>query len=846
MKKLGVCLTACALLAALSPRARAQQPPPQQPRIEIDSAASNAVTAVAFSPDGRFLASANASGTIKVWNLATGRRNRTLRGPAGAVNAVAFSPDSNLLVAGGDDKTVRAWDLGGNGREILNGAHAARVLSVAYGGDRGNYLAAGSADGVIKVWDTASGQELRALAGHTGEVFGLAFARDGRTLASGSADSLRIWDAVTGVNPRTFKSSGSPFTSVALSPDAKLLAGGMRGRFIRLFDVAASRGAQTLTGHAAEVTSLSFGQDGTLASGSEDGTVKLWRAAAPTNAPAGPQVVSEMRSFVADAAAVKSLAFGSDAKLLATAAGGPATKLWQAETGRELASLVAPDAREWIVFTPVGHYDGTAGGMRSVNFVQSGRRVQIDAFFEQLYTPKLLAQIVLSLKGGDAGLPGPPGPASRATLLGTLSAPRRAGVDLTGAVRLPPLVRITLPAASAATPALRRSAQVAPAQPQAGERGIADDLAKADAATVTVEVSDQGGGIDEIRIYHNGKLVVADKLDAAAAQTQPPQPPSDSGNFGRAVAAPAPLPTITKSYRLALASGENVFRAVALNSDRTESQPAEAKVALPGGEPTADLYLVAVGLNEYKNPKYNLNFGRADATALAEEIERRGRGIFRKIDKQVILDAGATRASIEAALARVAASARPGDAFVFYYAGHGVMSEGAAGEQPEFHLAPHDVTQLFGNEQMLAERGVSARLLREWCRKIAAQKQLIVLDACQAGGAVETFAALRGVPEEKAILQLARSVGIIILAATGTEQVAAEFTKLGHGAFTYALLEGLSGKADGGSSPDGKITVKELEAFLNDMVPELTRQYRGTPQFPNSYSRGQDFPLGVK
>jgi uncharacterized caspase-like protein len=187
-----------------------------------------------------------------------------------------------------------------------------------------------------------------------------------------------------------------------------------------------------------------------------------------------------------------------------------------------------------------------------------------------------------------------------------------------------------------------------------------------------------------------------------------------------------------------------------------------------------------------------------------------------------------------------------GDAFVFYYAGHGVMSEGPEGGQPEFHLAPHDVTQLFGNEPMLAERGVSAGLLRDWCRRIAAQKQLIVLDSCQAGGAVETFAALRGVPEEKAILQLARSVGIIILAATGTEQVAAEFTKLGHGAFTYALLEGLSGKADGGSSPDGKITVKELEAFLNDVVPEITRQYRGTPQFPNSYSRGQDFPLGVK
>ncbi|MBL8012393.1 MAG: hypothetical protein JNN05_00960, partial [Candidatus Omnitrophica bacterium] len=74
-------------------------------------------------------------------------------------------------------------------------------------------------------------------------------------------------------------------------------------------------------------------------------------------------------------------------------------------------------------------------------------------------------------------------------------------------------------------------------------------------------------------------------------------------------------------------------------------------------------------------------------------------------------------------------------------------------------------------------------------------------------------------------------------------QFAAEFKQLGHGVFTYALLKGLSGEGDG--NKDGRITVKELEAYLNDRVPELTKKYRGTAQYPNSYARGQDFPIGV-
>lgn len=95
---------------------------------------------------------------------------------------------------------------------------------------------------------------------------------------------------------------------------------------------------------------------------------------------------------------------------------------------------------------------------------------------------------------------------------------------------------------------------------------------------------------------------------------------------------------------------------------------------------------------------------------------------------------------------------------------------------------------------------------------------------------------------EKAIIQLSRSAGIAVLASTGQEQYATEFAKLGHGIYTYALLEALNGEADGGRR-DGKITVKEIEAYLSDRVPELSEQYKGESQYPTSNSSGQDFPI---
>ena len=144
---------------------------------------------------------------------------------------------------------------------------------------------------------------------------------------------------------------------------------------------------------------------------------------------------------------------------------------------------------------------------------------------------------------------------------------------------------------------------------------------------------------------------------------------------------------------------------------------------------------------------------------------------------------------------------------------------------------------------MLNEKAISATEIMEFSKNILAGKQLFVLDACQSGGAVNAFAQ-RGAKREKAIAQLARSTGTFFLTASQDIQFANESGNLQHGLFTYAILEALSGKADGGTN-DKKITVNEIKTYVEDRVPGLSEEYQGSAQYPTGYSFGQDFPLVI-
>lgn len=209
-------------------------------------------------------------------------------------------------------------------------------------------------------------------------------------------------------------------------------------------------------------------------------------------------------------------------------------------------------------------------------------------------------------------------------------------------------------------------------------------------------------------------------------------------------------------------------------------------------------------------------------------------GLYKNIEVHSLYDTDATRANILGKLEELSAKIHPEDVFIFYYAGHGSMVD------DRFFFIPSESLRLY-DLSSLQKEAIEASSLQDKLKNIKALKQLIVMDACQSGGSVELLAT-RGAAEEKAIVQLSRSAGIHVMASAGSEQFATEFAELGHGLFTYLLIKALQGDADG-APKDGKVTIYELKSYLDDQVPEMTRKLKGKPQYPYTFSRGQDFPV---
>ncbi|MGI2906587.1 AAA-like domain-containing protein [Tolypothrix sp. VBCCA 56010] len=286
---------------------------------------TDSVRSVAFSPDGKILASGSSDKTIKLWNINTGKEIRTLTGHSELVSSVAFSPDGKILASGSYDKTIKLWNINtGKLIRTLTG-HFELVSSVAFSPD-GKTLASGSSDKTIKLWNTTTGKQIRTLTVSSFRVRSVAFSPDGKTLASGSSDGdIKLWDTSTGKVIRTIKANSSFVLSVAFSPEGKILASRSNDKTIKLWDINTGKLIRTLAGHSELVSSVAFSPDGkTLASASGDSTIKLWDTT----------TTGKVRTLKGHSSTVNGVAFTPDGKTLASASDDTNIKLWDATTNK--------------------------------------------------------------------------------------------------------------------------------------------------------------------------------------------------------------------------------------------------------------------------------------------------------------------------------------------------------------------------------------------------------------------------------------------------------------------------------------------------------------------------------
>jgi eukaryotic-like serine/threonine-protein kinase len=273
---------------------------------------TNIILAVAFSADGKTLASSSFDNSIRLWEISTGHVTRTLPTPNGSVLSLAFSPDGTHLVTGGADKSVRVWTVATGETMHLLAGHAAPVTSVAWS-PNGKLLASAGMDRLVRIWDAASGGSVHILGGHADAVWAVAFSPDGRMLASAGADKvIRLWDTGTGQEVRVLKGHTGSVCAVAFHPKVPMLVSGADDRMIMLWDTTNGTDLRTMPGHAEGIRCVAFSPDGrTIASGSRDKTIKMW------DATSGACV----RSLVNHSAGIRSVAFNNDGSVMASGAG---------------------------------------------------------------------------------------------------------------------------------------------------------------------------------------------------------------------------------------------------------------------------------------------------------------------------------------------------------------------------------------------------------------------------------------------------------------------------------------------------------------------------------------------
>jgi WD40 repeat protein len=779
------------------------------------------VGSIAASPSGRWLVTAPADRVLRLWDLENGLEAARLFGLAAEPRALAVS-EGHVAAASG--RRVQIWTTAGRAAPAIELPQDVTALAFA-GSDR---LLVGRADGMIGEY-ALDGRELRSFPGHRGAVVGLAVTRGATALASGDANgTLYTWDLASGAGASGANVPG--LTALAFAPDGSSFATGQRDGSVLLW----ARGGQQLgraMRHRGAVTSLDYAPNGrVLAATGGEKVVRLADVARR----------SEMKGIEAHTADATGAVFeGRYGRLISTGKDGivRATEVGD-DQPKPLLRMVST-SRGWAAIDDNGRFDGSIDALREIAWGTRDKEVAIDRLSDRFNRPGLIP-LMLAVQPPKlqavavAPTPAPTPPPAPAPAPPPVVAPAPAPTPPPVVTPAPvPSLPAPAPAPTAAEiEALRQqlAAKAAP-PPTATAKALTESIAKAptvalvepkngaeidaDNIEVVVQVTDAGGDVDEVRLYHNGKLV-QDKGDRAAAVTV-------RGGGKRVV----------QNFRIELAPGPNTIRATAFSKARVESEPAQITVNAKLQTAKPNVEVLAVGINEYKNPGLNLNYGVSDAKGITAFFQRQKK-LFGDVRTREVLNAQATKDGILQSIAALRAT-KPDDLVVIYLAGHGMTTEDGT-----WYFVPHEVVYPERDEQ-LAAHGISGAMLQQEIAKLGARKVLMLIDACKSGGAVVAF---RGFEERKALRQLARAAGVHVVAAAAQDQLAGEIVRLNHGVFTYAVLEALNGAADG-SPKDGVVSVRETLSYVETRLPELSQQYRSKAQYPVVDSRGMDFPVAT-
>jgi hypothetical protein len=541
---------------------------------------------------------------------------------------------------------------------------------------------------------------------------------------------------------------------VAFSPDGKQIASaGSWDDTIRLWDAAGGREPRVFSGHSEWVTSVAFSRDGErIASGAWDNTIRLWDAAGGR----------EPRVFSGHSGRVRSVAFSPGGKRIASGSGDGTIRLWDAASGKEIARFIGFADGEWLCITPDGYYTASPKGDQYLNVrVGNGNTVYgIDQYRATFYKPQTV----------EARLSGSPEAAAQTAIQAAASFE-------------PPVVVIRGP-----------------------ENGKSFSEGQAE---LSVSVIDQKQPLKSVRVVVNGRLVGSDEMK------------NINGSRGvKVVATGLDIGGSEKRldfrFPVNLSPGPNrieVFASNPYSEGRDMVEVTGAQAASQTQDILPNLWILAIGVNRYEDAQIrDLDYAVNDARGIVEAFKKQEGKAYRKVNSLLIADAAALSPTRDNILDNLGWLKQAGqrDVVLLFIAGHGVNDEGG-----NFLFLPKDAAFTPDGSvrpsRAIPHREISAVL-------DVPGRKLVFIDSCHSEGA--SGRRTRAVDNNQLVRGLMDNSTVIFTSSRGS-QLSQEDPKLKHGLFTYAIIEGMKGAAD--LVKDGVITMKELDTYVSQEVPRLTK-----------------------
>ncbi len=787
------------------------------------------------SPDGKFLLTGGwKENSFKLWDISKGAQIKkfSTEGSWSLPVYVRFSPDGKYILSGGT--ALKLWDLS-SGKEMKTLVNLGTVTVPSFSADSGKIAVFLANDAATRfnakhqfgVWTAMDGREVAVFNDDDwrttkSEVWPYSFGQslnstalspDARYVLSGhmplgggmmgkTAKSI-LWDAATGRKIREFNASEghSPpaVFSVAFSPDGKqALSGGSDGT-VRIWDMMSGAELKRLSGHTGTmgVVFVKFSRNGKyIFSGGADGFLKVWDTSSGAEIGSYGGYSGSSSSMIIQAVGYADLL--PDGRHVVSMATDGAVRVWNISTGEETALLLSFEDGEWLAITSEGYYNASEKGAQYLKVKYEGSEYTVDQFYDVFYRPDIVAA-------------------------------KLAGQDISG------LISITM----------KDARKLPPPRIEFTSHSAGNDQQK---AKVCYQVKNSGGGIGEVRLFHNGKLIESDGYyrEAAKAPGDRTQLASLSSNAiyenmrsvslkGTAgntpVSARAKGDLLEECREIEAVPGENDVSITAFNGDNTvQSNVKTISFSSNVKTDAPHLYILSVGIDRYRESSVNLKYAVKDAKDLNEKIKKQSATLYepKNIHCDLLTDQEATKVNIANKISELSRIIKPRDSFILFVAGHGVLL------QNQYYLLTHDFTG-----QASADSMISSNEIVEASKKIKSLSQLFIFDTCHAGG-VDTI--VSGLYDARMSV-LARKMGLHIYASANDKQTAMDGYK-DNGLFTHVLLDGLNNNREADKNKDGKVTIAGLGEYSKNKTTSLSREI-GHSQTPMIINFGKDSPVYI-